>query len=502
MEMLVSWVALADLNASRAGADQELGPVAAALVERPFDRAFFLCNYDEDDLKRYLPWLMRTIGRQLPYEYLMSGFADPTDHAEIYRFVTPVLDDMLARTRPRPSLTFHLSPGTPSMASVWVLLATTRYSAKMIQTSKKRGLVDTRLPFEIAMEFVPQLTRQADERFQELTAGRPPKDPAFAEIAYRSREMQRVVGLARRVAPSSAPVLIEGETGTGKELFARAIHGSGLRKDGPFIPVNCGAIPESLVESELFGHEKGAFTGAEQMRKGVFEAADGGTLFLDEVGELPANVQVKLLRVLQDRKVSRIGSTREIPCDVRIIAATNRNLVEAVRDGSFRSDLFYRLAVAVLQLPPLRQRTGDIGLLIDHHLQRLNQSRRDDDAAWRDRSLAPAARTELLNHRWPGNVRELVNTLTRALIWSIREKITGPEIRQALLPPLTDQQDPILNRPLGGELDVRRLCDEVRRHYVIRALGETRGNKSRAAELIGVANYQTLDNWMKRLGIE
>ena len=187
---------------------------------------------------------------------------------------------------------------------------------------------------------------------------------------------------------------------------------------------------------------------------------------------------------------------------MRIIAATNRNLVEAVRDGSFRSDFFYRLAVAVLQLPPLRRRTGDIGLLIDHHLKRLNQSRREDDAAWRDRSLAPAARTELLNHRWPGNVRELVNTLTRALIWSTGERLTADEIRQALLPPLTDQQDPILNQPLGDELDVRKLCDEVQRHYVTRALSETGGNKSRAARLIGLDNYQTLDNWIKRLGIE
>ena len=196
----------------------------------------------------------------------------------------------------------------------------------------------------------------------------PDEAPEFNDIIHRSEVMQRVILKARRIAPRSIPVLIEGESGTGKELFARAIHDASPRKEKPFVAINCGAIPAELVESELFGHEKGAFTGANTARAGHFEAAHQGTIFLDEIGELPKGMQVKLLRTVQEGEVKRIGATQARKVDIRIIAATNRNLIDEVAAGNFREDLFYRLAVAVIKLPPLRERAGDVSLLIDHFL--------------------------------------------------------------------------------------------------------------------------------------
>ena len=247
------------------------------------------------------------------------------------------------------------------MAAVWVILAKTRFfPATIIESSEKHGVREVSVPFDISAEFLADLLRQPDRELERLSAGLPPQAAAFDDIIHRSLEMRRVILLARRVAPHSVPVLIEGESGTGKELMARAIHHSSPRREERFISVNCGAIPENLVESELFGHEKGAFTGAVKMRKGHFEAASGGTLFLDEIGELPLPAQTKLLRVLQEKEVQPVGSSKPCPVDVRVISATNRTLTEEVAGGRFREDLFYRLAVAVLKLPPFRERGGDV----------------------------------------------------------------------------------------------------------------------------------------------
>lgn len=214
-----------------------------------------------------------------------------------------------------------------------------------------QSLVKPNLRFDISAEFLPDLLRQPDAQLRSLSEERPAESASFEDVQYRSDGMARLVEKARRVAVRNIPVLLEGESGTGKELFARAIHKHSPRKAAPFVAVNCGAIPPNLVEAELFGHEKGAFTGAQSRREGHFESAHGGTLFLDEIGELPQDVQVRLLRVLEEREVVRIGSSKPIAVDVRIIAATNRNLIEEVGAGRFREDLFYRLVVAYLNLP-------------------------------------------------------------------------------------------------------------------------------------------------------
>ena len=356
------------------------------------------------------------------------------------------------------------------------------------------------MPFDISAEFIPDLLRGSDERLKKLTAGLPPEAPEFADIIHRSQVMSRLIAKARRVAPRSVPVLIEGESGTGKELFARAIHRAGPRRDKPFKAVNCGAIPAELVESELFGHEKGAFTGADRRKLGYFEAADGGTLFLDEVGELPLRAQVKLLRTLQDGKVQRVGSTRPVKVNVRIIAATNRTLTEEIGEGRFREDLFYRLAVAGLHLPPLRERPGDLGVLLDHLLQQVNEEHARQPGYER-KKCSVNARNVLLSHPWPGNVRELVNTLHRVALWTPGRTIQSEDVREALLPPINRKASKILDRPLGDGFSLSDLLALVARHYLERALDETQGNKTRAARLVGLPSYQTLTNWLSKYGV-
>jgi DNA-binding NtrC family response regulator len=260
--------------------------------------------------------------------------------------------------------------------------------------------------------------------------------------------------------------------------------------------VNCGAIPPDLVESELFGHEKGAFTGAAERRAGYFENADGGTLFLDEIGELPLAAQVKLLRALQEGEVRRLGGKEAKKVDVRVIAATNRDLLDQVSGGRFRADLFYRLAVAVIKLPPLRDREGDISLLMDRLLAQINKES-DSEPGYKDKVLSPGAKKLLLRHTWPGNVRELLNTLRRAAIWSQAVEIQADDIKDALFPENSSQQA-ILERPLGDACNLPDILQEVARHYLERAIAESGGNKSIAAKLVGLRSYQTFTNWLTK----
>ncbi|MCC6649882.1 MAG: sigma-54-dependent Fis family transcriptional regulator, partial [Candidatus Eisenbacteria bacterium] len=353
----------------------------------------------------------------------------------------------------------------------------------------------------MSADFIPDLLRGPDERLERLSAGLPPEAPEFADIVHRSSAMKRVVAMARLVAPRSVPVLIEGESGTGKELLARAIHRSGPRRDKPFVAVNCGAIPSELVESQLFGHEKGAFTGAATAREGYFEAASGGTLFLDEIGELPLPAQVKMLRAIQEGEVVRVGATKPTKLDLRIIAATNRNLLAEVRSARFREDLFYRLAVAVLRLPPLSARSGDVGLLVEHFLALINADSKSEPG-YKPKRLSPGARNLLQSHPWPGNVRELYSTLRRAAIWTPADTIKTEDVREALLESTHAGGADVLGRALGEGFNLPELMNEVARHYLARALAEANGNKTVAAKLVGLPSYQTLSNWVARYGVE
>ena len=496
--VLVSWIGKTDLRAPKESLAVGLGPIAQALDGWEFDHVLLVTDYPRSEVGPFVRWL--TNRSTTPIEVVEEKISGPTDFGDIYQAAIRACVRALGDRGHETRLTFHLSPGSPPMAAVWILLAKTLYPADLIESSREHGVRTANVPFDIYADFIPDLLRERDERMARMAAGEPPEAPEFSDIIHKTRVMARVIRRASQVAPSSQPVLIEGESGTGKELLARAIHRASSRRDGPFIGINCGAIPENLVEAELFGHEKGAFTDAKQMRKGHFESANGGTLFLDELGELPPVVQVKLLRVLQEGEVVRLGASKPVKVNVRIIAATNRSLTEQIANGKFREDLFYRLAVAVLQLPPLRDRMGDLGLLIDHLLEQVN-SEAERDSGLKRKKLSAGARTLLMGHSWPGNVRELLNTLHRAVIWSEGPTIGAEDIREALLPAVSQQRPEVLNRPLGEGLKLADLLAEVARHYLGRAMEEAQGNKTRAAELVGLPSYQTLTNWLGKYGI-
>lgn len=498
-KVFVSWIGRTDLRARTEEETVGVGPIAQAVDVLAFDRIILLHDYPKAEIKPYAEWVRaRTTAKvDLHFEPL-SG---PTNFGEIYKAAVRTVSEALQGQAKEIELSFHLSPGTPAMAAVWILLAKTRFPAELLESSRDHGVRTAEVPFDIAVDFLPDLLRERDERLRELSGAEPPEAPEFADIIYRSRVMDRLVQRARRVAVRNVPVLIEGESGTGKEMIARAIHRASTRNAASFLPVNCGAIPDELVESELFGHEKGAFTGANDQRKGYFEAANGGTLFLDELGELPGPAQVKLLRVIQEGEVVRLGSTKAAKVDVRIIAATNRTLTEEISAGRFREDLFYRLAVAVLNIPPLRDRAGDLGLLIDRLLQQVNEEAKVEPE-FTHKKLSAGARNLMLSHPWPGNVRELLNTLRRAAIWSDNATITVEDAREALLPAGPARQTDAFERTLGGGFNLPDLLTEIARHYLGRAIDEASGNKTQAAELVGLPSYQTLTNWLKKYGVE
>jgi DNA-binding NtrC family response regulator len=494
---LVSWIGNADLRAPEEEDKVGIGPIAQACSARHFDRVVLLTDYPEERIAEYRKWLKKRLN--CPVDTHFKPLSGPTNFGDIYEAARGVVAKVLEE-QTETDLVFHLSPGTPPMAAVWIILAKTRFPAELIESSQKHGVNTASVPFDIAADFIPDLLRGSDRKLRELSAGEPPEAPEFADIIHRSRTMRRVVSKARYVAPRSVPVLLEGESGTGKELFARAIHKASMRREKPFVPVNCGAIPPELVESELFGYEKGAFTGAAAARAGYFENADGGTLFLDEIGELPLAAQVKLLRALQEGEVRRLGGRQANKVDVRIIAATNRDLFEHVSSGRFRPDLFYRLAVAVIKLPPLRDREGDVSLLLDRLLEQVNKESASEPG-YRNKVLSSGARKLMLRHTWPGNVRELLNTLRRAAIWSQSDEIQAEDIKEALLPETSDPRAEILDQPLGDGCNLPKLLETVARHYLQRALDESGGNKTVAAKLVGLPSYQTLTNWLNRYGI-
>ncbi len=499
--VLIAWVGVSDLKGPEKATAGEIGPIAQALAVRAYDLVVLLEFFDKPEhqsvLPSYIAWLReRTPAKIVERRETLRG---PTDFGGIYEAARRACHAVLAENR-GASLTFHLSPGSPPMAAVWMLLGKTIFPAQFIESSREQGVRTAEIPFDIAAEFLPDLLREPDERLRAQSTADSPPAPEFRTITHRSRVMERLLVRARRVALRNVPVLIEGESGTGKELLAKAIHQASPRKGKPFIAVNCGAISPSLIESEFFGVEKGAATGV-AAREGYFEAADGGTLFLDELGELPLPDQVKLLRVLQENEITRVGARSPKRIDVRIVAATNRSIVEEVAAGRFREDLFYRLAVAVLKLPPLRDRSGDVGLLVDEFLEHVNRDARGEPG-YREKKLSAGARNLLLAHSWPGNVRELVLTIKRAAIWSEGETITAEDVREALLEVPSSRRIEVLGRPLGPALKLPELLAEVARHYLQRALEESGGNKTRAAGLVGLPSYQTLTNWLERYRVQ
>lgn len=510
MRMLVSWLGHADIRAPDSEDRDDVGPVTQAILTRQYDSVLLLADQERGALRKYEAWL-RTVSahkRHLRLKLVHVELTSPTNFGEIYSAVTRTLDSHLHELAQQPELTFHLSPGTPAMAAIWVILGTTRYRAELIQSSRQKGVETASVPFDITLspDFVTDVLRMPDTQLQRLSGGIADESSQFGDIIYRGAAMQRLVARAKKAAPRSVPVLIEGESGTGKELLARAIHKASTRTVKAFHVVNCGAIPSELVESELFGHIKGAFTGAVRDQVGHFEAAHEGTLFLDEIGELPLHAQVKLLRSLQEGEVRRVGDNKTLKVDTRIIAATNRDLTAEVAAGRFREDLFYRLAVLVLKVPALRERdSDDLSALIDGLLERINsQSELAKEPGFRRKKISVEARKILMHQGWPGNIRELENTLRRAAVWSDGGTISADDVKESVLSMTAARKpaDGVLNQSLAQGLDLQSIISEVATHYLRRAMQAAHGNKSKAAELVGLPSYQTLTNWLRKYDVE
>jgi len=317
----------------------------------------------------------------------------------------------------------------------------------------------------------------------------------FGNIIGQSPKMMALYDLLEKVSPTKTNILIAGESGTGKELVAKAIHYNSIRKEKPFVTLNCGAIPESLIESELFGHMKGAFTDAIATKKGLFEVADEGTIFLDEISELPLLMQVKLLRVLQDKEFKRVGGTEDIRVDVRIISATNKDLEEAVKEKHFREDLFYRLNVIQIKLPPLRDRKEDIPILAGHFLKKYSEELNKNIL-----KTSPEALQILLNYEYPGNVRELQNIIERAVALESGQELTVHNLSSYL------SEQPLLRKgPIDIEIpnegiDLEKMVEDLERTLLLKALDKTKGIKKKAAELLRI-NFRSMRYRLEKYGL-
>ncbi|GAB1260335.1 sigma-54 interaction domain-containing protein [Aurantivibrio plasticivorans] len=486
---LISWIGGNDLDAI---SGTSLGPIISTLKAESFDSVTLLYNYPDEQVKPYLAHLHEQVEIEIRPHFV--ALLSPIDYGEIYKAAK---DQLATFYSEKADCSILLSPGTPAMQAVWLLLGKTKYPCRFYQSSLEKGVQEVDIPFELSAEYIPAASSLDNSRLTNLATTDAPPSAEFDNIVTRNPRMQTLKAQAQVLAARDVPVLIYGETGTGKELFARAIHNASNRADEDFVVLNCGAIPSELVDSVLFGHKKGAFTGAMADKPGVFQQADGGTLFLDEFGELEPSVQVRLLRVLQEGTFTPVGGTQEQQVDVRLITATHRNLMEAVTEGSFREDLFYRVAVGVLHLPPLRVREGDLSLLADSLLAQLGQT----DSELADKKLSPEAKNIILRHPWRGNVRELQSTLLRSALWCAGDTITAEDLQQTLFQ-MPEQEPGVADRDISQGIDIQELIGGMVAGYIRQALSHSGQNKTRAAELLGLKNYQTLNNWMEKYGIK
>ncbi|BAJ01314.1 sigma-54 interaction domain-containing protein [Shewanella violacea] len=486
--LLVSWIGGNDLNMPEG---QMTGPIWATIKSAKFDGIELIYNYSDDEVRPYVSLLSERVKCKINTR--KANLSSPIDYEDIYIAAEQLLKDVV---HPESDLSILLSPGTPAMQAIWVLLGKTRFPCTFYQASKEQGVEAVKIPFKLYAEYVPAVTQLNQSELNNLAQLEAPIDSAFDDIITNGTDIQTLKYQAQILAQQEVPVLICGESGTGKEMFARAIHNASVRKDKPFIAVNCGAFPSELIDSILFGHKRGAFTGAVSDKAGVFEQAHNGTLFLDEFGELEPAVQVRLLRVLQDGKYTRLGDSDEQSSNFRLITATNKNLISEVAHGRFREDLFYRVAIGVLQLPPLRLRQGDLDFLVDSLMQTVVK----EHPVLQGKNISHLAKEIIKQHKWPGNIRELKATLLRAALWSSSDCIDEAEMRQALFI-MEGKQESLLDRDIQQDFDINDILSEVESHYIVKALEQADGNKSKVAKLLGYNNHQTLSNRLKKLGI-
>ncbi len=520
--IVLAWLGHTDIREIE-NKKSEGGPIATLLCSEfaeDFNEVHLMCSYTEvpsvliSDMEKKGIKLPSSIDQLLKYYKIhlskrveidahshKFGLKDPTDHESVYS-KTKGLIKQLQKDNDEISWHFHLSPGTPTMHAVLLLLGRSSFRATMYHTWKLRNDIKSntrivKVPFDIALDLIPELKKKTDHAIVHSWS----ELPAFLDIKFKSKIMETKLSKAHKMGVRDVPVLITGETGTGKELIAKAIHEASTRKDQEFMTINCGALPEELVESELFGYLKGAFTGADNDKPGYFELCHNGTLFMDEFGELPLKTQVKLLRVLQSGKFNPVGGRAEKEVDVRVIAATNKNLISMIDEGTFREDLFYRISVGTIELPPLRNRIEDIQHLADHFLNLVNTEYKKTSkiTEYKSKKFHKSAREILINHNWPGNIRELYNTIQRVCLWCDNEVIKANDLENSIVrrkPKLeTCSGIPfeIIDLSKTDNFNLDKEITKIKHKYIDEAKKICKGVKTKAAEMLGYKSFQTMD---------
>ncbi len=497
--------AILDVIGGEPAKPKDDGPTKTLLQSESFDQITLLSNYKSDFNRWFRTWL------GLPAEIVAVELTNPTNYAAIYKLANQTLSAIRGSSgNLNAELCLHLSPGTPAMAAVWLLLGKTRYPATFFETFAGRSTV-TQIPFDLTVDVIPGLLHQADRHWEHLAAMPPSEVSGFENIIGESMIIRDAVGRAKRVALRNVSTLILGESGTGKELFARAIHQASPRRDKPFVAINCAALSKTLLESELFGHVKGAFTGATYEHKGAFEQANHGTLFLDEVGECDLEVQAKLLRTLQPgagaaastRMIRRLGGAHDVPVDVRIVSATNRDLRDAISKGTFREDLFYRLSTISICLPPLRDRRSDISAIAERLLADINQQFASGEPGYEHKTLSASAKAFVKQQAWPGNVRQLYNVLVQAAVLADQTELSREDLFAALgeLPPPASFQRVLQGLDFESGFDLDEHLNSLQREILRRAMQQAKGNKTKAAKLLGIKSYQALTHRLDSLEV-
>lgn len=435
---------------------------------------FLLSDLDRDVTESYKERIQQQLGCEVTVQYEAKG--DPSELHRIYGAALSILEkhrDKYAKA----NVYYLFSGGTPFHGAIWFFL-NMEFPGKLVKTSREKGTEIIDYPFDVYARY------RLDKLIGNISLKHPLQRPFEDMRGSKSKAMQAVIRIANKVASYKIPVLITGPTGTGKQVMAAAIHAASKRNKKQMVSLNCAAIPEGLIESELFGHKRGAFTGADSDRDGKILLANNSTLFLDEVADLSLNAQIKLLTVLEESSFYPVGGNTKIEVDFRLIAATNKSLVEEVAAGKFREDLYYRLCGALIQIPALKDRAQDLVELIDHFWnEKIPEELKIPKN--RKKTLSPGARLNLESYSWPGNIRELKNCLMRLYVWSSNREVTEDEVKQMYIPKVVRNKD-ILNRPLGKDFSLDHLRAEVDYHYIERALILTDGKWAGTKAYLGI----------------
>ncbi len=481
MNVLLTMVGLHDPFSPGVDGQDHAGPILTLLNERQYSKVILFSN---KFVQARCEKTKKEIEKRFGFDTEIREFIidDPTDYVSLLREMRRHYQEISSDIGAKNEYYICVTSGTPHMHACWVLLAASGEIPAHILNVRNKKFVSKERPLIEDIDYTNKAFPKVTARATRMEIPVENKDiNAIIEkhgIIGDHPDFKKALEYATTIGESSSPALLLGETGTGKELFAHYIHDLSERADKPFVPVNCAAIPENLVESILFGHTKGSFTGATSAKKGKFEIADGGTLFLDEIGELPLAVQAKLLRVLEDGVIEIVGAEKTKKVDVRLIAATNRDLKEMILNDEFRADLYYRINIGVINIPTLRERVTDIPKIAIHVLANLTYLRKQ-------KSITPAALSFLQRQNWPGNIRDLRNVIERSVLLSRSEVIDVNDI--ALLDPIEQQNDEVKIPDIYEGFSMDSFIIEIKKELFKKAVEKSNGNKSKAAVLLGVS---------------